>query len=146
MKSLRYILSLALVSMLALGAPAHAVTTVTGSHFDGGKNLTQGNRKGAESTLAELMIDVQSNYATKTYATNKVLVITSAAGAGGAATEAMTVTGLLTTDTVLAVTQKTKGANSLPLLGWSTQAANALTGIWSADPGAGAVIMVTIKR
>ena len=72
--------------------------------------------------------------------------ITSSAGAGGGATEAMVATGLLTTDTVLSVTQKTKGANDLPLLGWSTQAANAITGIWSADPGAGAVVQVTLSR
>lgn len=71
---------------------------------------------------------------------------TSAAGAGGAATEAMTLTGLLATDTILSVVQKTKGANSLPLLGYSTQADNALTGIWSANPGAGAVIVVTVLR
>jgi hypothetical protein len=75
-----------------------------------------------------------------------IQVYTSAAGAGGAATEAMTLTGLASDDTILAVTQKTKGANSLPLLGWSTQAANALTGIWSADPGAGAVIMVLVLK
>lgn len=73
-------------------------------------------------------------------------VYTSSAGAGGAATEAMTLTGLAAGDTILAVTQKTKGANSLPLLGWSTQAANALTGIWSADPGAGAVIQVFVLK
>jgi hypothetical protein len=73
-------------------------------------------------------------------------VYTSSAGAGGAATEAMVLTGLAAADTILSVTQKTKGANSLPLLGWSTQAANALTGIWSADPGAGAVIMVLVKK
>lgn len=71
---------------------------------------------------------------------------TSSAGAGGAATEAMVLTGLLATDTILAVTQKTPGGNNLPLLGYSTLANNALTGIWSADPGAGAVIVVSIKR
>lgn len=75
-----------------------------------------------------------------------IAVLTSAAGLGGAASEIMTVTGLLASDTILAVTQKTKGANDLPLLGWSTQAANALTGIWSADPGAGSVIQVAVKR
>lgn len=73
-------------------------------------------------------------------------VYTSSAGAGGAATEAMTLTGLASGDTIVAVTQKTKGANNLPLLGWSTQAANALTGIWSADPGAGAVIQVFVLK
>lgn len=75
-----------------------------------------------------------------------VTKITSSAGAGGGATEAMTVTGLLSTDLVLAVTQKTDGANNLPLLGWSTQADDAITGIWSADPGAGAVIEVAFAR
>ena len=75
-----------------------------------------------------------------------IQVYTSSAGAGGAATEAMTLTGLAAGDTILSVSQKTKGANSLPLLGWSTQAANALTGIWSADPGAGAVIMVVVLK
>lgn len=73
-------------------------------------------------------------------------VYTSTAGAGGAATEAMVLTGLAAADTIMAVHQKTKGANSLPLLGWSTQAANALTGIWSADPGAGAVIVVHVLK
>lgn len=75
-----------------------------------------------------------------------ILVFTSAAGAGGAATEAMTLTGLLSTDTILSVSQKTKGGNSLPLLGFSTQVNNALTGIWSADPGSGSVIIVSVKR
>lgn len=75
-----------------------------------------------------------------------IVTLTSAAGAGGNATEAMTVTGLLTTDTILAVTQKTPGANSLAIIGYSTQATNALTGIWAADPGAGAVIVVTVSR
>jgi hypothetical protein len=75
-----------------------------------------------------------------------IQVYTSSAGAGGAATEALTVTGLAANDTILAVTQSTKGANSLPLLGWSTQAANALTGIWSANPGAGSVIQVLVLK
>lgn len=74
-----------------------------------------------------------------------ILVFTSAAGGGGA-TEVMTLTGFLATDTILAVTQKTPGANSLPLLGYSTPATNALTAIFSADPGAGAVIIVSVKR
>lgn len=75
-----------------------------------------------------------------------LMVFQSTAGAGGAATEAMTVTGLLATDKILAVTQKTKGANNLPLLGFTTQAANALTAVWSANPGAGSVILVTVFR
>lgn len=75
-----------------------------------------------------------------------ILTFESSASVGGAATEALTVTGLLSTDTILAVTQKTKGAQNLPLLGYTTQANNALTAVWSATPGAGAVILVTVKR
>ncbi len=75
-----------------------------------------------------------------------IRVYESAAGAGGASTEAMTVTGLGASDTILAVTQKTKGANNLPLLGYTTQAANALTAVWSGNPGAGSVIVVTVKK
>lgn len=98
---------------------------------------------------ADGLITVNSTFdtdATQATAAGQLSVISSDAGAGGAATEAMTVTGLLATDTVLAVTQRVDGANSLPLLGWNTQAADALTGVWSADPGAGAIIDVTIKR
>lgn len=75
-----------------------------------------------------------------------VMPIVSAASAGGGASEVLVVTGLLATDTVLSVSQKTAGANSLPLLGWTTVANNALTVQWSADPGAGAVVVVAVKR
>lgn len=79
-------------------------------------------------------------------AASGIQAYTSAAGAGGSASATLTVTGLLATDTVLAVSQKTAGANSLPLLGWTTVANNALTVQWSADPGAGAVVVVSVKR
>jgi hypothetical protein len=128
------------------------------THFDGGKNLTQGHKKGDDKTLADLFQEVQaaSNTNTSAIADNAADIVTlqgvtilqyqSDAGAGGAATEAMTVTGLLATDLIIAVNQVTPGANDLPLLGWSTQADDALTGIWSADPGAGAIIQVAVKR
>ena len=77
---------------------------------------------------------------------NKILTFDSAASVGGAATEAMTVTGLLATDKILAVTQSVKGAANLPLLGYNTQIANGLTAVWSAAPGAGTVIKVTVFR
>jgi len=73
-------------------------------------------------------------------------VISSDAGAGGAATEAMTVTGLLATDTILAVTQRVDNGNSLPLLAHNTQINDGLTAEWSADPGAGAIIDVLVSR
>jgi len=75
-----------------------------------------------------------------------VQTFTSTAGTGGSASEAMVVTGLLASDTIIAVTQKTAGANSLPMLGYSVQANNSLTITWSADPGAGSVILVSVKR
>jgi len=75
-----------------------------------------------------------------------IVTITSSAGAGGAATEAMTVTGLAAADQIIGLFQKTKGANNLPLLGHTTQAADALTCVWSADPGAGAVVVVTVRK
>lgn len=76
----------------------------------------------------------------------KIATYTSAAGIGGGATEAMVVTGLLGTDTILSVSQSVPGANSLPLLGFNTLGADTLTGVWSADPGAGAVIVVTVLK
>lgn len=75
-----------------------------------------------------------------------ILSLDSNAGAGGAATEAMSVPGLLTTDQILGVSQVTPGANNLPLIGFNTQIADGLTGVWTLDPGAGAVIRVSVYR
>lgn len=77
-------------------------------------------------------------------ALSKIASVACNAGAGGAATEVLTCTGLLSTDTVLAVSQKTVGANGLALVGWSTLANNAITGVWHADPGAGSVVLVAV--
>lgn len=78
---------------------------------------------------------------------NKALMVfTSAASVGGSASEVFTVTGLASSDTILSVTQSVKGANSLPLLGYNTVATNAITGVYSADPGANAVIKVLVLR
>jgi len=76
----------------------------------------------------------------------KLLTLNSAAGAGGTASEVLVVTGLLAADTILSVSQSAPGANNLPLLGFNTQADGALTGVWSADPGAGAILKIAIKR
>lgn len=70
----------------------------------------------------------------------------SVAGGGGNASEAMTVTGLLATDQILAVSQEVDNANSLPLLAYNTQVDDSLTAEWSADPGAGAQLRVTVSR
>jgi hypothetical protein len=70
----------------------------------------------------------------------------STAYGGGSATPAVTVTGLLSTDTVMSVCQHVPNANSLPLLGWSTVADNALTLAYSADPGANGTVEVVVRR
>lgn len=83
---------------------------------------------------------------TDAMAFGQILVFNSTASSGGAATEALTVTGLLAADTILAVSQKTKGANSTALIGWTTQIDNGITGVWTANPGASAVVQVLVKR
>lgn len=71
---------------------------------------------------------------------------TSAASAGGAATEAVTVTGLAAADTILAVSQIVKGANSTALNGYNTQILNGLTLSWTANPGAGSQAVVLVRK
>lgn len=100
-------------------------------HFEGHSNLTKGSRKrDSDKVLAELLPSF----------------VGSSVGAGGAATEALTFEGLKGEDQILAVIQRTPGANNLPLLGWSTQIDGGLTGIWSADPGAGAELDVVFRK
>ena len=84
--------------------------------------------------------------ATKNYVDNRVLSFTSSATVGGAASEAVTLTGILATDTILSVSQSVAGAAVLPLLGFNTLANNSLTLVYSADPGSGAIVVVSVKR
>jgi hypothetical protein len=69
-------------------------------------------------------------------------VVDSASTVGGAATESVAVAGLLTTSTIWAVTQRTKGGANLPLLSWTNTLDGHLTVIYSADMGVGAVVRV----
>lgn len=75
-----------------------------------------------------------------------ILAFSSNASVGGAASEALTVTGLLASDTILAVSQQTAGANNTAITSFSGLVNNGLTVGWTADPGAGAVVLVTIQR
>ena len=78
-----------------------------------------------------------------------IMAFSSNPSAGGAVSEALTVTGLLSTDTIISVSQKTQGGatrTSLPLIGWDTQVNNGITAHWVADPGVGAVVLVAVKR
>ena len=77
---------------------------------------------------------------------SEMLAIDSDASSGGNATETMTVTGLLESDEILSVTQKTAGGNGTAVVSYDNQADDALDITWTADPGAGAVIQVMVKR
>lgn len=77
---------------------------------------------------------------------NQPVVIECAASAGGAGTEALVCTGLAATDTILAVTQRVAGANGTALNGYSGLGTDAITASWTANPGAGAIVRVTVKH
>lgn len=70
----------------------------------------------------------------------------SAASAGGGVTEALVVTGLAATDQILAVSQRVTGANNTALKSFGAPGANSLTIGWTADPGAGAIVRVFVRR
>lgn len=83
--------------------------------------------------------------ATKAYV-DKIEVLTSNASTGGSATESLTVTGLLTTDTILSVSQSAAGANSTAVIAYGSPGSGTLSVSWTADPGAGAVVKVLVKH
>lgn len=70
----------------------------------------------------------------------------SDASAGGSASEAMVVSGLSATDTVLAITQKTKGGNSTAIVQYATLIDNGVTITWTANPGANAIVEVLVLK
>src|SRR5258708_40286551 len=69
--------------------------------------------------------------------------VLSAASLGGAANEELLVAGLLTTSTIYAVTQSIPGANSVAMIGFTNDTNGSLKIIWTANPGAGAKVVVT---
>src|ERR1035437_4970752 len=91
----------------------------------------------ADGTLVPIRVDSSGAFAV---AANTVLAFNSNPSPAGAPTESLVVTGLLATDTILAITQVTPGVNStVQVVGYSGQANNALTVQWSADAGGGAI-------
>jgi len=81
-----------------------------------------------------------------------VTALLSAASAGGGATEAYVVSGLLTSDTILAVTQAVDGAGgAVGILSYGNASGNAaaddaLSVVYDADPGANAKVKVAVLR
>lgn len=96
-----------------------------------------------DPTLAQ---DAATKNYVDTHSSGQILAFFSNPVGAGSADAALTVTGLLSTDTILAATQSTRGATTAALIGWSGQGNNALTGHWSADPGGLAVVLVVVKR
>lgn len=159
-----------LIAVGLLSLTLHA-QTVPLDHFDGGRNITQGNKVGSKGTLAEILRSLEvsiSGNITQSITNGdtaaapssdavfdalalkltsaRLAVYTSAAVVSGDATPTVAVTGLGASDTILAVTQSTAGANSLPLLGWSNQLADSLDLVYSADPGDGSVVKVLVLK
>src|ERR1035437_1846128 len=75
-----------------------------------------------------------------------VLALPSNVSGAGAAAVAYTVTGIRTTDTILAVTGLTQGANNLPVLSFNTLIADGLTVNYVGNPGTGCSVLVAVLR
>lgn len=70
----------------------------------------------------------------------------SAASAGGSGSESLTVTGLAVGDTILSATQRVAGANGTAITAFGTVSANTLPVTWTANPGAGAIVRVLVRK
>ena len=101
-------------------------------------DITRNGSKKDED-LVKLLNDLQENANVQAYLSD--------AGSGGAASEAMTVTGLKASDKILSVTQETEGAGvGKTMIAHSTLVADGLTIKWDADPGAGAKVLVLVRH
>ena len=97
-----------------------------------------------DGTLIPILVDSSGTIA---MASGNVMAFNSNPSVGGSPTETLTVPGLLSTDTILAVTQLTPG--SVPtssIVGYSGLADNSLTVQWTANEGSGAVVRVMVNR
>jgi hypothetical protein len=131
---------------------AGTITASLSGNVTGNVSGTAGNITATSNSTLTTLSSLSLPYSQVTgtpAAAPQILAFTSNPSSGGAVSEALTVTGLLTTDTILSVTQMTQGGatrTSLPLIGWDTVVTNGLTGHWVADPGVGAVLLVAVKR
>lgn len=141
-----------------------ASTVTSTQFFGGGSNLTGVVADALRSsttivnvssatapTAGQVLTAVGSSSATwqTPSGSGSILILDSTPTVGGAVAEAVIVTGLLTTDTILSVTQRIQGSatrTSLPFIGWNTVINGGLTAEWVADPGPNAVLRVAIKR
>jgi len=131
-----------------------AITTAVSSHAEN-SSAHHSKYLDAEALAAAVLSGALSGAETSKSATHsavdtaistsagKVAAYVSTAGAGGASTEIMSVTGIAATDTVLAITQD---SGTLPVIGWSTLGAAVITIDWGVDPGAGSIVRVLVKH
>jgi len=75
-----------------------------------------------------------------------IVTYDSAASAGGSTSETLTVTGLAVGDVILAASQRVVGANASALSGFGTVALNSLPVTFTANPGAGAIVRVLVRK
>jgi hypothetical protein len=135
------------VSGAASAGQALVATSASAAHWAAAPEALISGVTVSGTAAAGSMIEASSaSAAAWTPMANHFLAIASTADGGGSATPTVVVPGLLTTDVILGVSQSIKGANHLPLLGFNTQAANALNLVFSADPGSGTVVVVGIFR
>lgn len=114
-----------------------AATTVTGKLITG--YVSGAGVVAASDTILQAINKLNGNTALKQNTLSRSL---SGASAGGAANEELTVGGLLTTSTIYSVTQSVAGANSTAMIAYTNDTNGSLKIFWTADPGAGARVVV----
>jgi hypothetical protein len=129
--------------VLAIGSEQIAYAIVAGSYarLIRGFNGTTAAAHTAGDSVTLVSFPLPLTLTGSTYSANPS-VVDSAPTVGGAAVESVAVAGLLTTSTIWAVTQRTVGGSSLPLVGWTNTIPGHLNVIYSADMGVGAVVRV----
>ena len=119
-------------------AASIASVTVTGKLLTG--YVSGVGTISATDSILSAFNKLNGNVALKQASLSSVL---SSASIGGAANEELTVAGLLTTSTIYAVTQSVPGGNNTATIGYTNDTNGSLKVIWTANPGAGAKVVVT---
>ena len=144
--------------MMVIYPDANGASGISASKFQSQNTSQVTNRRGSPlykaasgkfvPAIALVKMDTTSNLPVPFVPLDsaKVAAIDCTASAGGAASEALTCTGLIATDTIFAVSQKTAGANGTAIVSYTGLGTNALTVAWTADPGAGSIIKVLVKH
>lgn len=129
--------------------------TLPGSSLSGTVAIANGGtgQTSANAALNALLPSQTSNAGktlttdgTNTSWTTQTTTIDCNASVGGATTEALTCTGVLSTDQIRAVTQKVTGTNNTAITSFGTPGTNTITIGWTANPGSGAIVRLYLKH